>query len=149
MENFNQRSNRPRRDFPHHQNRQRVQDNLIAMCKEEYLRYRDVVPLQHDMCPLNWYKTFNQDFPIVASVGRHLFSIPASQSSVERLFSVCGHILSARRNRMKIETLNTTVNVSSNNSDLRKTFSFHEFLKNETEELDDIQLELLDLVVED
>lgn len=146
MEHLNGRSNPSRRDFPHHQNRQRVQDNLIAICKDEYLRYRDVEPIPQDRCPLKWYKTLDQDFPLMSGVARHLFSIPASQSSVERLFSVCGHILSSRRNRMKIETLNTIVNIASNISDPKQQLSFAEFLQKETDELDEVQLELIDLI---
>ena len=117
------------RDFPHHRRRRRQQDRVKNLCKEQYLSFRGMDSIDQGICPLHWYETFKGTFPILAPAARHIFCIPASQSSVERLFSVCGHILSARRNRLKIDSLHTLVNICTNISENGGCVSFDDFIE--------------------
>lgn len=143
--NEGNRSNVRRRDFAHHRNRRRQQDRIKTLCKQEYLSFRDLEPIDPSRCPLHWFATYRGTFPTLAAVARHILAIPSSQSSVERLFSVCGHILSARRNRLKIDSLNMLVNISTNVPNDMRIVSFDDFIEQEIEELDDIDFDLSDI----
>ena len=44
-------------------------------------------------------------YPVLSKLARKYLSIPASSASVERLFSVCGAIIHARRARLSANTV--------------------------------------------
>ena len=57
------------------------------------------------MAPEVFWATEGSAYPRLRHLARRLLSIPASSGSVERLFSITGAILSARRNRLSATTV--------------------------------------------
>jgi hypothetical protein len=53
----------------------------------------------------NWWKVHRKDYPRMAAAARDYLAIPASEVSVERLFSVGRDILGIRRYSMKGDTM--------------------------------------------
>ena len=59
--------------------------------------YLDLAPTSHN--PLKFWHEIRKQFKRLYKVSRQILCAPASQAPVERLFSICGHILSQRRLR--------------------------------------------------
>lgn len=136
------RSRRHRRDFLHHQRENRAEDRIKNIIKSEYFLFRDQDELEDDACPFLFYRTFAKRFPTLAYLVKTLFGVPSSQTSVERLFSVAGHVANARRNRMKIETLDMMMGININLPDTVKSFDVDAYLDNEAELIEEYEQEL-------
>jgi hypothetical protein len=62
-------------------------------------------PTDSEMLPDVYWAKMNKTYPRLAKLARTLLSIPASSGSVERLFSVSGAIVRARRSRLTTTTV--------------------------------------------
>lgn len=51
--------------------------------------------------PLAWYESHHALFPAVGKLARRVLCIPATSAPSERLFSVAGQVLTAKRSRLK------------------------------------------------
>lgn len=101
-------------DFPQYQATSQVEDHLHSIVVQEYRTFRRIPEIDVTNCPLSWYRLYSSRFPTLASLARHLFSIPPSQCSVERIFSVIGHIASLRRSRLTTQNLENLFLLNSN-----------------------------------
>ena len=64
--------------------------------------------------PLDWWKTNQGMFPILAQMARIYLAIPATSAPSERVFSVASRLISGRRNRMTPELVGKCLFVSEN-----------------------------------
>ena len=64
--------------------------------------------------PLAWWKENAAIYPILSEVARIILSCPGSQIECERIFSVCGQLISLLRSKMSIENLETVVFIMKN-----------------------------------
>ena len=55
--------------------------------------------------PLKWWKDSEGFFPSLQRMARDTFAVPATESGVEREFSISGNIVNARRNRLSSKTI--------------------------------------------
>jgi hypothetical protein len=62
-------------------------------------------PTEHQMKPEAYWAANGSRYPRLAELARIFLSVPASSGSVERLFSVSGAILRARRGRLTAQTV--------------------------------------------
>ena len=62
-------------------------------------------PTEHQMKPEAYWAANGSRYPRLAELARIFLSVPASSGSVERLFSVSGAILRARRSRLTAQTV--------------------------------------------
>ena len=51
-------------------------------------------------CPLSFWKQFESRFKMLADLAKKYLGVPASSAAVERMFSISGHVLSAKRANM-------------------------------------------------
>ena len=65
---------------------------------------------------LSYWKKNAGRFPILASISKELFSVPASSGSVERVFSTATDIMHGKRNRMKPDLLEMRVFIKQNSN---------------------------------
>lgn len=88
-------------DFPQYRMRcrSRKRSRVESLVLEEYLSFRETHVEDMSHCPLLWYRTMKMRYPTISHLARAIFAIPPSQASVERIFSVAGHIHNKRRNR--------------------------------------------------
>ena len=56
--------------------------------------------LNFNGCPLLFWKANENKFRILSEMARKYLGVPASSASVERMFSIAGHILSCKRRKM-------------------------------------------------
>ncbi|KZR97174.1 Uncharacterized protein APZ42_008104, partial [Daphnia magna] len=64
--------------------------------------------------PLEFWKVNQYRFPILSEIGRHVVSVAASSSSVERAFSVASDILTAKRSAMKPDLFSNLMLIKCN-----------------------------------
>ena len=64
---------------------------------EEYLR----IPAEPCDKPLEWWKTYKGQFPVLSRMALDLLSIPLMSAECERVFSAAKILISDKRNRMK------------------------------------------------
>lgn len=57
-------------------------------------------PASPDVDVLQWWKTNENVFPLLAQMARQILAVPASSSSSERMFSTAGQVLSDLRQNM-------------------------------------------------
>ncbi len=72
---------------------------------DEIEEYLGAPPISENENPLRYWRRNDERFPILASLASRYLSLPATSASVERLFSVGGSIMRARRASLKIETV--------------------------------------------
>ncbi|CAF4429399.1 unnamed protein product, partial [Rotaria magnacalcarata] len=81
------------------------EDSLVVSSPDkeltEYIDSNDVLDLNYDV--LMYWKKHQNAFPILSSIVATLYSIPASNTTVERLFSLVGNTISDRRTNLKPE----------------------------------------------
>lgn len=70
----------------------------------EVIDYLSLPEIAVNENPLKFWHAHEDRFPILSSLAFKYLAMPASSASVERLFSVAGGIISARRASMTIET---------------------------------------------
>ena len=69
----------------------------------------DEGPVPNQIDVLDWWGTHEKDFPILASMAKEIFSIPASTVAVESAFSVGGNVLDDRRSRLSGQNMEATM----------------------------------------
>ncbi|KAG8951470.1 hypothetical protein FRC04_006002 [Tulasnella sp. 424] len=79
--------------------------NLVEL--DSYLR--DTFPCTHYDDVLDWWKKHEGMFPILARLARDMLAIPGVSISVERLFSVCRHVITESRSSMTANTARMTI----------------------------------------
>lgn len=63
----------------------------------DYMRFVSTIEVQ---CPLMFWKVNCIHWPNLAKIAKKVLGVPATSASVERMFSIAGHIFQAKRRRM-------------------------------------------------
>lgn len=98
---------------------------LLQECKSQWIAFETAIlpdpfrswsidDLSKHFDPIAWWKHYESSFPALACVARHILSIPASQAEVERVFSIAGVIMQARRSRLGIGNLGNMIQIIKN-----------------------------------
>ncbi|CAF3436877.1 unnamed protein product [Rotaria socialis] len=74
--------------------------------------------------PLPFWKHYQQKFPCLSLLARHLFPIPVTSAAVERSFSAAGLVVTERRSSLDPQTLNDILFVISIQSILEQNQNF-------------------------
>lgn len=69
---------------------------------------------EHEMHPLDWWRTNQRHYPMLANVARICLGCPGSQIECERVFSLCGLTISLLRNRVTNDNLAQVVYITKN-----------------------------------
>jgi hypothetical protein len=81
---------------------------------EELNRYLRLRPLRSCTDPLDEWKRMEGEFPILARLARCYLAIPATNASVERLFSAAGNVYSEKRKALDPDTATAVIFLYSN-----------------------------------
>ncbi|CAF1483898.1 unnamed protein product [Rotaria sordida] len=78
----------------------------------EYIALNDILQLDDDV--LMFWKNNQNKFPILSSIVADIYSIPASNTTVERLFSSAGNTISNRRTNLNPDKVNKLLFLNKN-----------------------------------
>jgi hypothetical protein len=70
--------------------------------KELQSDYFESVNSYKEKCPLDFWKMHEEKYKPLAQLAKIYLGVPASSASVERIFSISGHILSSKRASMSV-----------------------------------------------
>lgn len=73
---------------------------------EKYLSSTSLVADDKEDDVLSYWREYQTIFPTIASIARDVLAIPASNTSVERLFSSCKNTVTDKRTKLGAEKLN-------------------------------------------
>jgi hypothetical protein len=91
--------------------------------KTEFDRYiEDKTKIDKDMNILIYWKNNKSSYPTLAKIAKRILSIPATNTSVERLFSDSGNTITNRRTRLQTSKVNQLLFIRRNLSVLRELF---------------------------
>lgn len=88
--------------------------SLSQMVKEEVQRYKGVPTLPVELNPLTWWKDKESQFPYLARLAKCYFGVPATSVPSERVFSTAGDIVTAQRESLSPENVDTMVFLKKN-----------------------------------
>ena len=84
---------------------QKEVDLYRALTAQQYMD--GLLPVEAN--PLVWWKKYAVNFPYLSQVARRYLAMPTTTVPVERLFSVAGQVVTAKRNRLSPETVTLLV----------------------------------------
>lgn len=87
---------------------------------EKYLTSTSVVQDEEKDDILSYWREHQKLFPLIASIARDVLAIPASNTSVERLFSSCKNTVTDKRTRLGAEKLNKLMFLQKNRNILKE-----------------------------
>ncbi len=91
--------------------------------KSEFDRYiEDKTKIDINMNVLVYWQDNKSSYPTLAKIARRILSIPATNTSVERLFSDSGNTITSRRTRLQTSKVNQLLFIRRNLSLLRELF---------------------------
>ena len=76
-------------------------------------------------CPLEFWKQKAAGFPILSRAVREVLSIPASQTTSERAFSVGSYICNPKRNKFKPEKIEELITMKLNQDAVKDYLAIH------------------------
>ena len=109
---------------------------VLTKFRQECSIYESMPDAESSTDRLGWWKMHSSSFPILSRLARKVLCIPAASSKSERVFSVGGNTVSAKRGRLGPLTVQDLVMVACNLRLLREM------------ELEDKEFALEDLVGE-
>jgi hypothetical protein len=77
-------------------------------------RYSEIVDQTSDICALEFWKSHQSQFPVLAKLAKKYLSVQASSAAVERMFSIAGHIFAPKRRKLKTTIYSHLVYVKLN-----------------------------------
>ncbi|KAL3972567.1 protein-disulfide reductase (glutathione) [Sarotherodon galilaeus] len=80
----------------------------------ELKSYLQVLDVDGEADPLDWWRLHQANFPRVASLARKYLCIPATSAPSERAFSTSGNIVTCQRSALKPETVDKLVFLANN-----------------------------------
>src|ERR1051326_4263391 len=72
----------------------------ISTEKDEISSYWNLASASDDIAPLDWWKAYETEYPLLSKVARDYLSIMATSVPCEQLFSVAGLTITKSRNRL-------------------------------------------------
>ena len=88
--------------------------------KEEMHKYRSVLQIDIDSCPLKWWKEHETQFPHLSKVAREVLAIPATFAPSERVFSKLAQIYCKERLSLGGDVANACLFLSFNSKANRR-----------------------------
>jgi hypothetical protein len=89
---------------------------------EKYLLSTSLVEDEEEDDILSYWKEYEKLFPMIASIARDILAIPASNTSVERLFSSCKNTITDKRTKLGADKLNKLMFLQKNMNILKEKF---------------------------
>ncbi|CAF1408076.1 unnamed protein product [Rotaria magnacalcarata] len=89
---------------------------------EKYLTSTSVLENEEDDDILSYWRQHQHVFPLIASIARVVLAIPASNTSVERLFSSCKNAITDKRTKLGGEKLNKLMFLQKNKNMLKEKY---------------------------
>lgn len=89
-------------------------NNRMVLDEDEIERFQKEVPTALHSDPLDWWRTHEQQYPLVSFFARQYLSIPATSTLSERAFSAAGNTFSKKRYAFKAETGSNIVFLNQN-----------------------------------
>jgi hypothetical protein len=91
--------------------------------KSEFDKYiEDHTKIDKDANVLSYWENNKSLYPVLATIAQHVLCIPATNTSVERLFSDSGNTITNRRTRLQTTKVNQLLFIRRNLSTLRELF---------------------------
>ncbi|CAF3056674.1 unnamed protein product [Rotaria sp. Silwood2] len=94
---------------------------------ELYLASTCVLKEEENDDVLSYWKQNEHLYPIIAYISRRIFAIPASNTSVEHLFSTCKNTITDKQTRLGCEKLNKIMLLQKNMNILKEKFGGNSF----------------------
>ncbi|CAF3564700.1 unnamed protein product, partial [Rotaria sp. Silwood2] len=94
---------------------------------ELYLASTCVLKEEENDDVLSYWKQNEHLYPTIAYISRRIFAIPASNTSVEHLFSTCKNTITDKRTRLGCEKLNKIMFLQKNMNILKEKFGGNSF----------------------
>ena len=82
--------------------------------QQECFLYENLPDAPADCNQLDWWKSHQEQFPLLSHLVRVVFAVPAASSKSERVFSVAGNMVTPKRTRLNTETVEAHVVVNTN-----------------------------------
>jgi hypothetical protein len=86
-----------------------AQDDYTDILEDEYSKYISTGPVRAvegmKLHPIQWWRTNEGEYPVLAKLAYDLLSIPAMSAEVERVFSGTKELIRDRRNGLDIESI--------------------------------------------
>lgn len=80
----------------------------------EIALYKQEQSISIDKNPLEWWKSNVCKYPLISLIARRYMSVQATSVASERVFSVAGDILTAKRSQLAAENVNKLVFLKQN-----------------------------------
>ena len=80
----------------------------------ELISYKNKCQVPNEVDPLNWWKTFEVELPLLSKVAKKILCIPATSAESERMFSTAGGMAREGRERLDGDTLAALVFLNRN-----------------------------------
>lgn len=85
------------------------EENNINDASAQYQNYLREPLLRYDLCPLEWWKSHEKKYPLIAQIAKKYLCIPATSVSSERCFSTAGNVVTPKRSCLSTENVNLLV----------------------------------------
>ena len=97
-----------------YEDRSRKRYTKIERIVAEVKRYKSEESIDIDDKPLEWWKMRGCQYPLMSTLAKQYFCIPATSVCSEEIFSVAGNILNEKRNRLLPENVDKLVFLHEN-----------------------------------
>ena len=107
--------------------------NKQSQFRKECASYESLPDADNQTDRLQWWKHHEKSFPLLSKLARRILCIPAASSKSERVFSVGGNAVSAKRGRLGTFTVQNLILVACNMRLLKQMEGEEEFSDEELE----------------
>ena len=92
------------------------QHELTPPIKREMIRYESFSLPPKDVNILKWWKDHEKILPLLAKLAKKVFTIPASSSKSERVFSAGGNFVTKKRSKLAPKKVEDLILIKENKS---------------------------------
>ena len=103
-------------------NRLRTQngDDLMSPLQKEFKRFESFSISDKHVNILHWWRDHERVLPLLSKVAKKVFTIPASSSKSERVFSTGGNFVTKKRTRLASKKVEYLIVIKENKSQIEK-----------------------------